>query len=227
MRIQALQSAHLQRYGLRSVHPGHVHRGLPADWSILTSFPDSYPVYIVLMATNSTLLCIHRDPTQLSLLTEHGYELETATNGSEGLRLFMSRPVDAVVLEYHLGLLDGSTIADEIKHIRPEVPIVMLVDHVELPIDAVKSVDALVAKADGPHFLLATVHFVLNVNPAQRRAAHIRSQPSPRFQRLEKSRRGLARRRVRPSRFTGNDNDKEAPFSRSVWRSIQDGTIQF
>jgi len=154
------------------------------------------------MASNCTLLCIHRDPTQLTLLTEHGYELETATNGSDGLRLFKSRSVDAVVLEYHLGLLDGSTIADEIKHIRPEVPIVMLVDHVELPRDAMKSVDALVAKADGPHFLLATVHFVLNVQPAQHRVAKLRSQPAPRLDRLEKSRRGLARRRTRPSRFT-------------------------
>jgi len=37
----------------------------------------------------------------------------------------------------------------------------------ELAYDALKSVDALVAKSDGPHFLLATVHFVLNVKPVQ------------------------------------------------------------
>src|SRR5271170_1916739 len=140
---------------------------------------------MISMTTNSTLLCIHRDPNQLSLLQEHGYELTTATNGCDGLRLFMSRPVDAVVLEYHLGLLDGTAVADEIKHVRPDVPIVMLVDHVELPTDALKSVDALVAKADGPHFLLATVHFVLNVQPAQHRVAKLRSQPAPRLDRLE------------------------------------------
>ncbi len=97
------------------------------------------------------------------MLKENGYELATATNGSDGLRLFMSQPVHAVVLEYHLGLLDGTTVADQIKRVQPEVPIVMLVDHVELPADALKSVDALVVKSDGPHFLLATVHFVLNV----------------------------------------------------------------
>jgi DNA-binding response OmpR family regulator len=117
------------------------------------------------MATNSTLLCIHRDPAQLSLLQEHGYELVTAENGHEGLRLFMSRPVDAIVLEYHLGLMDGATVAHEIKQVSPAVPIVMLADHQELPDGALKSVDALVAKSDGPHFLLATVHFVLNVKP--------------------------------------------------------------
>jgi len=44
------------------------------------------------MATNSTLLCIHRDPAQLTLLQENGYRLVTATNGSDGLKLLMSRP---------------------------------------------------------------------------------------------------------------------------------------
>jgi DNA-binding response OmpR family regulator len=98
------------------------------------------------MATNGTLLCIHRDPVQLSLLQENGYELAIATNGSDGLRLFRSQTVDTVVLEYHLGLLDGATIADEINQVRPEVPIVMLADHSELPAHAFKFVDAFVDK---------------------------------------------------------------------------------
>ena len=72
------------------------------------------------MATSSTVLCIHRDPAQLSFLEQNGYELVTATSGCEGLRLFMSRHVDAIVLEYHLGLLDGAVIATEIKQLRPE-----------------------------------------------------------------------------------------------------------
>ena len=120
------------------------------------------------MAANSTLLCIHREPDQLGWLQEHGYELVTAADGHEGLRLFMSRPVDAIVLEYHLGLLDGPVIADEIKQVRPEVPIVMLTDHLDIPGDALKSIDALVAKADGPHFLLATMHFVLSAKSRAR-----------------------------------------------------------
>jgi DNA-binding response OmpR family regulator len=120
------------------------------------------------VATPSTLLCIHREPAQLSLLQDNGYELVTAANGHEGLRLFMSRPVDAIVLEHQLGRLDGATVAHEIKRLRPEVPIVMLTDDIELPDGALTSVDAIVTKADGAHFLWATVHFVLNVKPAQR-----------------------------------------------------------
>jgi DNA-binding response OmpR family regulator len=139
------------------------------------------------MVTASTLLCIHRDLAQLSLLKENGYELETATNGSDSLRLRMSRQVNAVVLEYHLGLLNGATIADEIKQVRPEVPIVMLADHMELPADALNSVDALVVKSDGTRFLLATVQFVLSVKPTQRHDEKLRSQSSAHLRRPSRS----------------------------------------
>jgi len=114
------------------------------------------------MSTQSTLLCIHREPAQLSLLKQNGYRLVTATNGGDGLRLFMSWPVDAIVLDCHLGLLDGAVVAAEIKQVKPQVPIVMLADHLDSPYGALKSVDAIVAKSDGPHFLLGTLHFVLN-----------------------------------------------------------------
>jgi DNA-binding response OmpR family regulator len=127
------------------------------------------------------------------LLKENGYELVTAANGHEGLQLFMSRPVDAIVLEYHLGLLDGAVIADEIKQVRPEVPIVMLIDHLDLPDGALKSVDALVAKSDGPHFLLATIHFILNVKPAQRREGELRAQMPAHLRRPGRSREGADR----------------------------------
>ncbi len=176
------------------------------------------------MAT-STLLCIHRDPTQLSLLTEHGYELASATTGSDGLRLFMSRSVDAVVLEYQLGLLDGATIADVIKQVRPDVPIVMLVDHVELPVDALKSVDALVVKADGPHFLLATVHFILNVKPAQRQNHTQRSEMPAHLRRTGRSREASDRGRANTPHSATEGND--TPFAPEVWRGIRDGNITF
>jgi CheY-like chemotaxis protein len=115
------------------------------------------------MGTQSTLLCIHRDPGKLLHLEENGYRLLTATNGSEGLRLLMSCTVDAVVIEYHLGLLDGATVASEIKQVRPQVPIVMVCDNLEQPDDALKSVDAFVIRSDGHHFLVAIIHFVLSV----------------------------------------------------------------
>jgi DNA-binding response OmpR family regulator len=162
------------------------------------------PLYTLTgMAANNTILCIHRNPDQLSLLQENGYELVTATNGHDGLRLFASQPVDAIVLDYHLGLLDGTLVANEIKRLRPTIPIVMLADNLELPDGALNSVDALVTRSDGAHFLWATVHFVLSVKPAQSREAKHESQSKPSL------------------------DPKNAPFSAREWRNVRAGTIRF
>jgi DNA-binding response OmpR family regulator len=110
------------------------------------------------MAASQTLLCIYRDPGQLNLLREEGYELITTSNGRDGLRLVMSRSVDGIVLE---GLLNGAGVADEIKRVRPRLPIVMIAENLELPDGALRSVDGLVTKSDGPQFSLATVGSVL------------------------------------------------------------------
>jgi DNA-binding response OmpR family regulator len=66
----------------------------------------------------------------------------------EGLRLFMSGPVDAIALDYQLGLHDGVVVADEIRKVKPQVTVVMLAEDTELSADALKSVDAFVAKSD-------------------------------------------------------------------------------
>jgi len=171
------------------------------------------------MATNSTLLCIHRDPAQLALLRENGYELVTATNGSDGLKLLMSRPVDAIVLEYHLGLLDGAVVAAEIRKAKPRLPIIMLADHLELPQGALRSVDALVTKSDGAHFLWATIHFVLNAKAAMRLAA----KPGDAQPTAHRIRSGNSQTKALPH----STNDRDAPLSPSAWRSIRDGSVQF
>src|ERR1700730_5429872 len=119
------------------------------------------------MATNHTLLCIHRNPGQLRLLKQNGYEVRTRGSASDALQLLMSQSVDAVVLDYELSLLQGAAVAAEMKKVKPQVPIVMLTDQLELTGGTLKSVDAVVTKSDGPHFLWATVHFILNVKSAQ------------------------------------------------------------
>jgi len=151
------------------------------------------------MATNNTILSIRRDPDQLTLLQENGYALLTASNSHDSLRLFASEPVDAIVLDYHLGLLDGTVVANEIKRVQPTIPIVTVADDLELPYDALNSVDALVTKSDGAHFLWATIHFVLNGKPARSREAKHgpQSKPSP------------------------------APKDAREWRNIRAGSVQF
>ena len=156
-----------------------------------------------LMPTGRTLLCIHRDPAQLTFLRDHGYEVVMAANGHEGLDLFRSREVDAIVLEYHLGLLDGATVTDAIRECRPEVPIVMMADPVEFSGGALKSVDALVAGSDGPDLLLATVHFVLNAG-----------------------RRAKSRLHPERSRLSAHGSLEDS-FTAEMWDGIRRGEIRF
>jgi hypothetical protein len=66
-----------------------------------------------------------------------------------------------------MGLLNGAVVAAEIKRVKPQLPIVMPGDHLDLPAGAMPSVDAVVIKSDGIHFLGAIIHFVRNV-PAKR-----------------------------------------------------------
>lgn len=171
------------------------------------------------MAANSTLLCIHRDPAQLAPLRENGYELLTATSGSEGLGLLMSRPVDAIVLEYDLGLMDGAVVAADIKKVKPQLPIVMLADHLDLPDGALKSVDALVIKSDGAHFLCATVHFVLNVKPTQRTEGTLKAQKAAQLRRAGRSREDGKEQKGDAAQSTAYL--KDVPFPPRVWRGLR------
>jgi CheY-like chemotaxis protein len=151
--------------------PGRVVEPLCLLASIVSNSEQTRPTIFIhtdgRMAAARSLLCIHRDPTQLSLLQEKGFSLLTATHVGQGLRLLASKPVDAVILEYHLGLLDGAAVADEIKKVRPRLPVVMLAESLELPEGALKSVDALVTNCDGPRFLLEAIHTVLQAKDRQ------------------------------------------------------------
>lgn len=195
------------------------------ECAILSRIRTKRAVYLIGMAANSTLLCIHRDPAELSLLERSGFELVTATTGHEGLRLFMSQPVDAIVLDYHLGLLDGGVVAAEMKRVKPTIPIVMLAHHRDLPVSALKVVDALVAKSDGFELLAATVTSLLNAKP-EPPGKDPKGVDTPAFRSRPRSLwDGVERRRSHMPAFA--TNEKDAPFSESLWTGIRNGTVRF
>jgi DNA-binding response OmpR family regulator len=170
------------------------------------------------MATIMTLLCIHCDPAPPCLLRRSGYRVLTATNGYEGLQLFMTRHVDAIVLEYHLGYLDGGVVAAEIKKTRPQIPILMVVDHLDVPEAALRSVDMVVARFDGDHFLLSAVRSMLEAKPL-----------SP-DKTGKSSRRRAASRRSTPSRTADlkpTARHSNIPFSSEAWQKILHAKAKF
>lgn len=165
------------------------------------------------MPSTGTLLCIHRDPSQLSPLKDKGYGLITASNGSDGLRILMLNPVDAIVIEYYLGLLNGAVVADVVKQVMPHLPIVLIADNMELPAGTLKSVDVVVAKSDGPGCLLESIHSVLQTARVPQPGGIVKDPAAHRHR--EASLRGKAGR------------SEASPFSKELWENIRNGTLTF
>src|SRR5712692_11770656 len=99
----------------------------------------------------ATILCIDDDWNGLigrkMLLEENGYEVLEATGSPEGLKMFLSHPVDAVVLDYQMPGMNGDVVAAKMKRARSQVPIMLLSAYGPLPESKLKSVDTFLSKS--------------------------------------------------------------------------------
>jgi DNA-binding response OmpR family regulator len=59
-------------------------------------------------------------------LEEHGYSVEKATNGDDGLALLRTQSFDLVLLDEQMPGQDGLTTLEEIKGLDSNIPVVMV-----------------------------------------------------------------------------------------------------
>lgn len=115
------------------------------------------------------ILCIDDEELGLhirgTVLERAGYRVITAADGDSGLRLFVSEPVDAVILDYFMPSMNGVQVATQMRRLRPEVPILLLSAYINLPPEVVNLVDMTILKGDGPDVLLAKVRAALPSGP--------------------------------------------------------------
>jgi hypothetical protein len=97
--------------------------------------------------------------------------------------------------------------------VKPQLPIVMVADHLELPVDSLKSVDALVAKSDGLCYLLETIQSVMQIRRSPQPEAGVKSRSSP------GPRDTVLRRKAAPS--------EDSSFSEELWEDIRNGIVRF
>ena len=113
-----------------------------------------------------TLLCVDDNQSSLNIckiiLENSGYKVSTASSGREGLEIFASNAIDAVILDYQMPEMNGELVAAEMRRTKPRVPILMLSGWVSLPESALQVVDEFVTKGDPVEFMLLAVHQVLN-----------------------------------------------------------------
>jgi PAS domain S-box-containing protein len=80
------------------------------------------------------------------LLESAGHRVIEARSGPEGIRIFQSEKVDAVILDYWMSGMKGTAVAAELKRISPAVPIIVLSGMSDLPGEAAGIVDQWIVK---------------------------------------------------------------------------------
>jgi CheY-like chemotaxis protein len=117
-----------------------------------------------------TILCIDDEWNQLigykMLLEQTGYRVLAATSASEGLEIFYSNAVDAVILDYRMPGMEGDLVAARMKIINSHIPIMLLSGCQGLSKSKLKCIDASVSKGQSPAILLSTLHALLNGHPS-------------------------------------------------------------
>jgi CheY-like chemotaxis protein len=118
-----------------------------------------------MLPTKGTILCIDDHWNGLigrkMLLEENGYKVLEATCGVEGLKLFLSHSVDAVLLDYQMPGMNGDVVAATMKRFRSLVPIMLLSAQEPLPRNKLRSVDCFLSKSQPSKTVLATLQNLL------------------------------------------------------------------
>ena len=109
----------------------------------------------------SVLLCIDDDEDVLecetSFLESFGYTVLAAASGGKGLELASRHSVDIVIVDYLMPEMNGQEVAAAIRRLKPKAPIIMLSAAVDIPEQALKLVDAFIAKDNLASQLLPTI----------------------------------------------------------------------
>src|SRR6266404_4352047 len=113
-----------------------------------------------------TLLCVDDNQSSLKIckiiLEDSGYKVLTASSGREGLEVFGSNAIDAVILDYQMPEMNGELVAVEMKQTNPRIPILMLTGWGSLPESLLQLVDEFVTKGDPVEFLLLAIQKLLS-----------------------------------------------------------------
>jgi DNA-binding response OmpR family regulator len=124
---------------------------------------------VELRRKHKTLLCVDDNQVALSgwslYLQMRGYTVISAATADEGLQLFATRLIDAVILDYAMPEQNGQSVAALMKRLKPDVPILLFTGVSELPADIAASVDAFMVKGGPPAELLKRIDSLCRIEP--------------------------------------------------------------
>jgi CheY-like chemotaxis protein len=77
-----------------------------------------------------------------SVLEDSGFDVVTADSGIEALGMCKNISFDVALIDYQMPLISGGQLAEEIKVLKPDVPVVLLSGRISIPKEALVFVDA-------------------------------------------------------------------------------------
>jgi CheY-like chemotaxis protein len=99
---------------------------------------------------SAVVLCIDDNEDVLecekSFLESFGYTVLTAPNGGKGLELASMQPVDLAAVAYFMPVMNGKDAAVAMGRLRPQTPIILLTEALDVPAKTLNLVNAFVAK---------------------------------------------------------------------------------
>ena len=116
-------------------------------------------------SSETLVLCVDDDASHLKVTAElmrmNGYKSINWTNYRTALKVFRTRPVALVVLDYSMPKMNGAQIARTMRGEKRNAPIVMLSGHSHRPHDVDDAVNAYIVKGDSPQVLLRKMQELL------------------------------------------------------------------
>jgi DNA-binding NtrC family response regulator len=122
------------------------------------------------MATRLPLiLLVDDDPigirTRTAVLERNGYSVLTASTADQGLRVLRNKDVDLVMSDHFLRDKRGTALAEEMKRIKPDVPVMIFSGAAEVPDDVGKA-DVFVTKLEAIPVMLREIERLLHLHKA-------------------------------------------------------------
>jgi CheY-like chemotaxis protein len=112
------------------------------------------------------LLCIDDSREILDfekvLFENSGYIVVTTPSPHQGLRLARMTSFDAILIDYQMPGMNGHQLAQEIRRVRPETPIVLFSGNELIPQETIELVDAAIPKTQAISELLSAVSQLWN-----------------------------------------------------------------
>lgn len=119
------------------------------------------------------VLCIKDHPQSLELrkatLESHGYRVKIASSGLSAMKILEESSVAVVLLECKLEGMDAEAVACHIKERFPNLPIILVSVHSEIPERILWLVDEFVMTSEPPERLVPIIKQAHNLIPSSRR----------------------------------------------------------